>query len=157
MTVAKFINISKITMYRSQLSYFKYSANTLAYSIKNCLQVLMMEYINLFPLFRISLMTTLQVSTPPRDWNSDSFSCAASSEGGTRMGFLRRKWQEKFKNMGRMPWNKSNSKYPGYISGEVNPRVLVSSVTFSLWGSHVGLSFPSLLLRAALTSLFLRL
>ena len=45
-------------MYRSQLLYFEYSANTLAYSIKFCRQILIMEYINLFPLFRISLMTT---------------------------------------------------------------------------------------------------
>ena len=39
-------------MYRSQLQYFKYSANTLFSTIKFCLQVLIMEYMNLFCLIQ---------------------------------------------------------------------------------------------------------
>ena len=39
-------------MYRSQLQYFKYSVNTLFSTIKFCLQVLIMEYINSFCLIQ---------------------------------------------------------------------------------------------------------
>ena len=53
-------------MYRSQLQYFKYSANTLFSTIKFCLQVLIMEYMNLFCLIqnilhdRITSVCTMQ-------------------------------------------------------------------------------------------------